>query len=298
MSVLITGCNGLVGCRLSRLLQNNGVRVFGTSLNGLTNPYIAPADYLRADIRDENAVGEVFAKFSPSVVVHAAALTKPDACAADPVANQSINLDAVKTVCRTAERNNAHVVHLSTDFVFAGTHAEHAEDSNDFPPVNIYGWAKYGAERYVREHHPQAAIVRTALVYGYEPLLPRNNIFTWAVDRLRQGEHIRVVDDQFRTPTFADDLARGLFALCDKKSAGVFHLAGPDFMNVYDFVCYTADVFGLDKTWVTPVSTRSLNEPALRPPCTRLLIDKACRELGYAPHDLHTNLQLLLKEYP
>lgn len=298
MRVLITGCNGLVGCRLAKTLLQTGHTVFGLSLNGLTNPYIPYTNYYRADICDAQAMGKIMDDCLPDVLVHAAAITKPDLCEANPQACVAVNRDAVKTVFAETERRGIYGIHLSTDFVFAGTHAEHTEDSIDFPAPNVYGRSKREAEEYLLLRHPQVAIVRTALVYGYEPLLPRSNIFTWAVDSLRKNIPIRVVDDQWRTPTFADDLTNGLLALCERCLSGVYHLAGTDFLNVYDFVCHTANVFGLDASLIKQVPTQILKEPARRPPTTRLRIDKAKRDLGYMPNSLEQNLAFLKVRLP
>lgn len=298
MRVLLTGCNGLVACRLAKRLQTGGHGVFGTSLNAHANPYIIPERYAAADVRDAAAVGRLMDRFLPDVLVHAAAITKPDVCEADPGRCLAVNRDAVPGIFREAERRGIYGIHLSTDFVFAGNLDVYTEESEDFPAPNLYGTSKREAEQYLLEHYPQVAVVRTALVYGYEPLLPRNNVFTWAVDSLRKGMGIRVVDDQFRTPTSADDLARGLAALCESRHAGMYHLAGADYINVYGFVRLVADVFGLDGTLVKPVPTAVLKEPARRALSTRLSIDKATRHLGYRPKPLRENLEILFGEYP
>lgn len=298
MRVLVTGCNGLVGCRLAKLLAEQGHEVFGTSLSGRTNPYLLPGQYHAADVCDATAIGKIMDIFLPDVLVHAAAISKPDACETNPEACLAVNRDAVPTVFREADRRGMYGIHLSTDFVFAGVHAEHTEASADFPAPNLYGRAKREAEEYLQHHHPEVAIVRTALVYGYEPLLPRGNVFTWAVDSLRKGIPVRVVNDQFRTPTFADDLAQGLLALCERRPAGLYHLAGTDFLSVYEFVCRVADAFGLDASLVKPVRTADLGEPARRAPSTHLKIDKARRDLDYRPRSIQQNLETLLREYP
>lgn len=297
MRVLITGCNGLVGCRLAKTLVTQGHAVFGTSLNGLTNPYIFPERYYASPVEDAAAFGKLLDAFLPDVLVHAAAITKPDVCEADPEACRAVNRDAVKTVFREADKRGIYGIHLSTDFVFAGTRPGHTEESTDFPAPNVYGLAKREAEEYLLQYHPAAAVVRTSLVYGYEPLLPRNHILTWATDNLRSNTPIRVVNDQFRTPTFADDLAQGLSALCERRLSGIYHVAGADDVSVYEFVQLTANVFGLDDSLIYPVPTHRLNEPAKRPLSTRLLIHKAMRELEYRPKTLQENLELLRGDF-
>lgn len=298
MRILLTGCNGLVGCRFAKKAEAGGAEVFGLSENGLTSPYILPSRYLRMDIRDGKTFAGLLAQIRPDVLVHTAALGKPDFCEQHPEISRAVNLEAPKILFREAERLGIYGVHLSTDFVFAGTLPEHTEETEDFPPVNVYGVHKRELELYLAGHHPQVASVRTALVYGYEPLLPRPNLLTWTVENLRVGRSIRVVDDQFRTPTFADDLAEGLWALCRLRLPGPFHLAGTDYLTVYELVRRMATVFSLDADLVLPVSTSALNEPARRPVSTRLLTDKAWTHLNYRPGDLDKNLAGLLAVYP
>jgi dTDP-4-dehydrorhamnose reductase len=293
MKVLITGCNGLLACGLTKQLLRKGTSVWGTSLSGLTNPYLPAEKYLAADLTNPASAEELLEKVQPHVLVHAAALTKPDACELSPESCYALNHRASVELIEAASQRGVRVIYLSTDFIFSGQNPPHEESSQDFPPVNEYGRSKRLTEEFILSGHPGAAIVRTALVYGYEPLLPRGNIFTWLLQELSAGRPVRVVRDQFRTPTFSDDLARGLSALCKSDSAGIFHLAGKDFVSVYDFALQVADVFDLDSRLITPVETLSLNEPARRPPQTRLLYTRAQSELGYQPGTLEENLRKL-----
>lgn len=293
MKILITGCNGLVACAFTKNLTENGFSVWGTSLSGLTNPYLESANYLPADLTRPGSAEKILDNIRPDVLVHAAALTKPDACELSPESCYALNHRASVELIEAASQRGVRVIYLSTDFVFSGHHPPHEESSQDFPPLNEYGRSKRLTEEFILSGHPGAAIVRTALVYGYEPLLPRGNIFTWLLQELSAGRPVRVVRDQFRTPTFSDDLARGLSALCKSDSAGIFHLAGKDFVSVYDFALQVADVFDLDSRLITPVETHSLNESARRPPQTRLLYPRAQNELGYQPGTLAENLRKL-----
>lgn len=297
MKILITGCNGLIACRLSKKLIEHGHTVVGISENGLTNPYLTSAHYLQVDICHKAKIADALDFVIPDVVIHCAAITKPDVCEQNPERCHQVNDKAAVHLISEVVKRNIYTVHLSTDFVFSGMHATYAEDAVDFSPVNEYGKTKYAAEKFIAAHFPQVAIVRTALVYGYEPLLPRSNVFTWAVDQLRKGNEICVVDDQFRVPTFADDLADGLFELCHRKEGGIFHLTGKDFMSVYRFVCQVAATFGLPQSLIKPVKTVTLNEPAKRPPSTFLRIDKAERLLQYRPHSVAHNLNILREIY-
>ncbi len=293
MKVLITGCNGLLACGLTKQLIRKETSVWGTSLSGLTNPYLPAEKYFAADLTNPASAEELLEKVQPHVLVHAAALTKPDACEMAPDSCSVLNYHASVRLLNAASARGIRVIYLSTDFVFSGNHPPHHEASQDFPPVNAYGLSKRLTEEFILSAHPSAAIVRTALVYGYEPLLPRGNIFTWLMQELSAGRAVRVVKDQFRTPTYTNDLAAGLSALCSSESTGIFHLAGMDYVSVYEFALKVAEVFGLDNRLIIPVETQMLNEPARRPPKTHLICSRAMKELNYQPGKLDENLRKL-----
>jgi dTDP-4-dehydrorhamnose reductase len=296
VKVLITGCNGLVACSLTKWLHSNGAEVLGTSVSGLTNPYLSREKYLPYDLTSADAPKFLLDAISPDVLVHTAAMTKPDVCELQPEVCRLINTEASGRLITEAAQRNIRSVFLSSDFVFSGNHPPHDENSLDFPAPNVYGLSKKEAEDVVMRNHPSAAIVRTALVYGFEPLLPRSNIFTWLLGELRFGRRVRVVSDQYRMPTYCDDLASGLGGLCFAEMSGIFHLAGADYLSVYEFALAVAEVFGFDADLIIPVETASLGEPAKRPPRTQLISLRAQTDLGYAPGSLEENLVLLRKK--
>ena len=123
--------------------------------------------------------------------------------------------------------------------------------------------------------------------------MSRSNIVLWAKDALTKGQKINVVDDQFRSPTLAEDLADGCILIADKNATGIFHLSGKETMSVLELVYKVADFWHLDKTLVTPIKSNTLNQAAKRPPRTGFDIGKAKRELGYNPHSFVEGLEIL-----
>ena len=293
MKVLITGCNGLVACSLTKWLRENGAEVWGTSVSGLTNPHLTEKKYVRYDLTGEGVCHQLLDLVEPDVLVHAAAITKPDECERQPDVCIQLNKDASIRLLSLAAEREIRSLFLSTDFVFSGNNPPHREDAQDFPAPNLYGRSKKETEDVLLSHFPSIAIVRTALVYGFEPLLPRNNVFTWLLGELSAGRPVRVVNDQYRMPTFSEDLASGLGKLCFTDHAGIFHLAGADYLSVYEFALQVAEVFGFDAELIRPVETATLGEPAMRPPKTRLVSGRAFTDLGYAPGPLRENLLLI-----
>jgi dTDP-4-dehydrorhamnose reductase len=130
-------------------------------------------------------------------------------------------------------------------------------------------------------------------VYGIVDNMSRSNIVLWAKQNLEQGKKINVVDDQFRTPTLAEDLADGCILLVQKKAQGIYNISGKDFLNILQLVHLVADYYGLDKSLINPSKSTDIKQPAQRPPITGFIIDKAIKELGYNPHSFVEGIKLM-----
>ena len=157
-------------------------------------------------------------------------------------------------------------------------------------PISFYGRTKLEAEDAVKEYEYDWAIVRTILVYG-KPFSGKGNILTAVKEKLENGEEYKVVDDQFRTPTYVEDLAAGIVAIVEKKARGIYHLSGKDMLTPYQMACMTADHLGLDKSLIKKISSAELAQPAKRPPTTGFDIEKARKELGFVPRSFEEGLK-------
>lgn len=284
MKVLITGCNGLLGQKLVSLMAPmRGVQLIATARTPLVGyPSVV---FELMDITDAAAVARVVKRHSPSVIIHTAAMTQVDVCEQNRDACYQTNVVGVANLIDSARETGAHLVHVSTDFIFDGTQGLLREE--DTPgPVNYYGECKLEAERLVMTSNISWAIVRTVLVYGIIPGAGRSNILTWVKKSLEEAKRIQVVNDQWRTPTLAEDLAFGCYQVAARKATGIFHISGKDYVSVYDIALRTADHFALDASLITPVASALLPQPARRPLLTGFNIDKARKELGYEPHSL------------
>ena len=127
------------------------------------------------------------------------------------------------------------------------------------------------------------AIARTVLVYGVTPTLSRSNIILWVRQKLLANEKIRVVNDQFRTPTLVEDLAMGCYLIAEKGAMGVFHISGKDLLTPYQMAHKVADHFQLDKSLIEETDSNEFKQPAARPLKTGFNISKAESQLGYSP---------------
>lgn len=293
MKILVTGSNGLLGNKITDVLKNHSSHTLINTSKG-TDRYPQPGGYTyeSMDITDRDDVFRVIAKFRPDTIINTAAMTNVDACEKDPEGCRRLNVDAVRYLTEACRQYDIYLVHISTDFIFDGTNGLLDEDAKP-NPLSIYGHSKLDSEKIVLSAGIRASILRTILVYGYAPGLSRTNIVLWAKGALEKGQPIRVVNDQFRTPTLAEDLARACVLAAEKQAEGIYHISGKDYLSIVDIVYAVAKFWNLDASIVTPVDSATLGQPANRPPRTGFVIDKARRVLGYEPHTFMEGLAVV-----
>lgn len=286
MKILITGSNGLLGQHLVKMLiEHTAYEVVATGKGNCRLPFKPTAlyNYYPLDITDGVAVQTFIKLHKPDVVVHAAAMTQPDPCELNPIDCWEVNVTATRFLIDAAEEVKAFFIFLSTDFVFDGLNGPYTE--TDIPgPVNYYGSSKLAAEKSVMESSLlQWAIVRTVLVYGNILVGNRSNVISWVKENLEQEKPIKVVGDQWRTPTYVEDLAKGILLVIQKKATGIYHISGEEGLSPYDMAVATADYLHLDKSLMTKVDASIFTQPAPRPLKTGFIIEKAKKILEYQP---------------
>ncbi|MBX3164878.1 MAG: SDR family oxidoreductase [Bacteroidetes bacterium] len=300
MKILITGSNGLLGQKLVyKLRSQTNVTLIATARgeNRLvkTDGYV----YESLDITDKQNVEQIFEKHLPDVIINTAAMTNVDACETDRENALLMNATSVEYQVKALENlkqkhtdYNPHFIHLSTDFIFDGTHGP--LDEKEKPnPLSYYAETKLAAENSVQASSLDWAIARTVLVFGIVDNMSRSNIVLWVKSNLEQGKTINVVDDQFRTPTLAEDLADGCILMAQKRAKGIYNISGKDFYSILELAHTVADYYGLNKNLIKPSKSADIKQPAKRPPITGFIIDKAVRELGYNPHSFVEGIKIL-----
>lgn len=300
MKILITGSNGLLGQKLVYKLRNNPAVTCIASARG-DNRLVKQDGYVyeTLDITNLQNVSDIFTKHLPDVIINTAAMTNVDICETDKEGALLLNTTSVKnqvTVLEKLSKENPnytpHFIHLSTDFIFDGTHGP--LDENEKPnPLSYYAETKLEAEKIVQASSLHWAIARTVLVYGIVDNMSRSNIVLWVKQNLEQGKTINVVDDQFRTPTLAEDLADGCILIAQKKAQGIYNISGKDFYSILELANVVADYYKLDKSLIKPSKSADIKQPAKRPPITGFIIDKAKKDLGYNPHSFVEGIKIL-----
>jgi dTDP-4-dehydrorhamnose reductase len=232
-------------------------------------------------------------EYAPTVIVNAAAMTQVDQCETDRENCWQLNVMAVAYLIEAASRTNARLIHLSTDFIFDGTSGPYREQ--DLPnPINFYGQSKWASEKLLFESKIKWSIARTILVYGATPGDARSNIMLWVKRNLESGTPIRLVADQYRTPTLVEDLAEGCFLIAERSAEGIYHISGEELLTPYDIAILTARHFSLDESLITKTNSDEFKQTAVRPLKTGFIIDKAKKELGYQPHKFSEGLAIAL----
>ena len=281
--ILVTGSNGLLGQKLiEKLSKTDNIEVIATARGENRLPFAENYKFVSLDITKKKEVETVFDSEKPDVVIHTAAMTNVDQCETEKDACWDLNVKAVEYLVEASNKHNSFLVHLSTDFIFdgkAGPYDEKAEAN----PLSFYGWSKYAAEKLVINSDVKWAIARTVLVYGIAHDMSRTNIILWVKNSLEQGKSINVVNDQWRTPTLAEDLADGCILIAEKEAEGIFNLSGKDLLNPFQMAIMTADYFNLDKSLITEVDGTKFTQPAKRPAKTGFILDKPIAVLGYNP---------------
>lgn len=260
MSTLVIGASGLVGRALLEEFRRwgGGGPVWGTGHTA------AGGELIPLDITSLTAVTDRVFRLRPRVVALAAALTNVEYCEDHPAEARTLNVDGAENAVRAARAAGVEkVVYISTDYVFDGLAGPYREEDVT-QPVNCYGATKLEAERAVARAFPaNHLIVRTTVVYGWDPR--GQNFVMQLFRRLARGLQMRVPADQWSTPTHTADLARAIRHLVARDERGVFHVAGPDFVNRYEFALAAADAFGLDRNLIASVETAQLGQRARRP---------------------------------
>ncbi|WP_316750795.1 SDR family oxidoreductase [Pedobacter gandavensis] len=292
-TILVTGSNGLLGQKITeRVLATKQFNLIATAKGGNRYPIKEGYIYAEMDILNAANVEEIVSKYKPDAIIHTAAMTNVDTCEDQKEQAYALNVAAVETLIGVCEKYDVQLIHLSTDFVFDGLNGPYDEEAPTCP-LSYYGQTKVEAEEALKQSKIKWAALRTIIVYGIVSDMSRSNIILWAKGALEKGQPINVVNDQWRMPTLAEDLADCCLLAVEKNAQGIYNASGKDMMSISELVAKVADFWNLDKGLIKEISAETLNQTAKRPAKTGFILDKTIRDLGYAPHSFEEGLELL-----
>jgi dTDP-4-dehydrorhamnose reductase len=241
------------------------------------------------DLTDIQGVSAAIAGSQPDVIVHSAALTDVDKCENDKDLAYRINVLGTKAVAEAAEAFGAHLIYISTDYVFDGVQGNYSE-ADEVRPINYYGQTKLIGEKYC------SCVARTCVIYGSRPASGKVNFALWIINKLRARETIRIVTDQYLTPTLNTNLAEMVLEMADKRLGGIYHLAGATRISRYDFAVRLAREFGLDESLISPSKMADMKWAARRPDDSSLCTAKAALCLDHKPYEIGEAFRVLRSE--
>ncbi len=286
--LLVTGASGLLG-NWTVVLAERNCAVTPTDVVEPQHP-----NAVKADITNVNAVNHLFLNLKPDVVIHTASETNVDRCETERERAWKINVDGTRNIADASLKMGAKLVYISTDYVFDGERSLYSED--DVPnPIDFYGLTKLEGERQAMRRCKNAAVLRTSVLYGRHPT--KQNFATWVINKLKQGQEIRVVDDHFNTPTLAENLALMALEVGECDLQGIFHTSGCERISRFDFACRIAEKFDLDCRLIKPIKMSDLKAwIAKRPRDSSLNTSKIQSVLVTKPLSINEGLDKLKEE--
>lgn len=256
MDILVIGGSGLVGSNIVEKAHNLDANVTATYHQNPSNH-----TDVKLDKTDSEATRNVITDVDPDLIVDTAAFHDVDASETERDQAWTVNATGTRNVATAANEANAHLVYLSTDYVFPGNPDEAPyTESDPVAPPNYYAETKYAAEQ-TTKIADQSTILRPSVIYG----LASDNFITWVLSELRAGEEVGIVDDQISAPTYAPDLASACLEIFQQNLTGLYHATGPSSVSRYTFTETLAEVYGFDTDLVQPISTEELGQDAPRP---------------------------------
>ena len=257
MRVLIIGASGFIGYYLGQRLQAvPGYVVTGTLFTD--TPQAQSYTWHRVELTEREQLAQVFKLTKPDVVVHLAALADVREAEAHPARATAVNVGGTSSIAQLCVQHQAKLIFVSTEYVFSGERGYYRED--DAPqPTTHYGRTKWEAEQEIARLSSPWSILRTSIVYGWPPAGHRNFVPV-LIDRLQNGHPYHGRTDVYRTPIYVEHLTEGIVKLVDGEYPGIHHVAGQEWVSMYQFASAVARVFHLDSRLVVP--TGETSEPS------------------------------------
>ena len=289
LKILIIGGSSIIGSKMLELLKEKKIDVEFTYFQNKTN--FKNGHYL--DITKKNDVLELMEKINPDVVYHTSALTSIEKCELDHGLADEINVDGVSNLISGCRQINCKIVYVSTAFVFNGEKSSYSE-SDERNPATYYGYTKAKSESLIQSTDLKYLILRTDALYGWLELWQRENSVTRAISTIKSGKILREVTDWYNTPTYVSDFVNASLLLIEKNKEGIFHVAGSEFINRYDWSLKVIQKFNLEKN-IEKINSSELNLSAKRVNIN-LQNDKLYSELGIKMKNISDGLDSMIKE--
>ncbi len=243
--IMMLGADGMLGTSLKKTFNNSDIHTFNKS---------------QLDITNKESVFEKISQLKPSIVINLAAYTDVDGSESNKQLAFNVNGEGVRFVAEACRKNNASLMHISTDYVFDGSKESYSEDDKT-NPINVYGKSKELGEKYLMETLNEYYLVRASWMFGDNG----KNFVDTIVQLAKEKKELRVVDDQHGRPTYTDDLSKQVKNIIEAKNPfGIYHITNSNTCTWFDFAAKIVEIAGID-CYVKPMPSSELGRPAKRP---------------------------------
>lgn len=290
MKLLITGASGLLGHKIAQLALKKGHEVYSIYKDHPINL----GTPIKLDLTNQSETSKVIAQLKPEAIIHTAAYTNVDGCEINKHLAWKVNAEATKHIAIASTNINAHLTYVSTDYVFDGEKGLYAEE--DQPnPISHYGYTKLKGEEFTKKHGQEWCIARTSVIYGWAQT-QKLNFATWIINNLKQQKEVKILTDQYVSPTFNTNLAKMLQEIAEKRTTGILHTAGATRVSRHEFALKLAQVFNLNANLIRQAKMNEIPWKAKRPKDSSLNIGKANSLLNAKPLKLNQALKKMKEE--
>lgn len=291
--ILVTGSNGMLGQKAVEFYSGKqNTELLATSVE--EKSVVDSVEYVSCDIKCREKIKKVIYNYCPDFIVHTAAFTNVDLSEKMREEAWRINVKGVEYISEASRVIDAHIIHISTDYIFDGKNGPYDESAHPCP-VGYYGRTKLASENALKISGTMFSILRTNVLYG-TAVNSRPDFVRWVINSLSNNQQIRIVKDQINNPTFIDDLVQAISKIVEFRKTGIYNIGGKEFLSRFEFTNRIADYFNLNKNLITPIITEELNQAARRPLKSGLWTLKAETELGYKPHSITESLSVIKRE--
>lgn len=292
--VFLTGGTSLLGLAFLKFIPKDAQVIVAQHRlrNQIKHPQIHT---VKLDILNKKKLAKLVSKYKPNVFFHAASISNVDYCQNHKKEAWRVNIQGTLNALEVSQNSSIHFIYISSNAVFDGKKDLYKE--KDLPnPVNFYGMTKYVGELLTQSYLDSWTIIRPITMYGWSPKDARINPVTWVLENLRSAINLRVVNDVYLNPLFNLDLGELAWKIINNKSLGIYHIAGPEVLNRYEWALKTAKVFGLNSNLISPTASSFFKDKiATRPAQTIYSIEKIKKEFKFQPKTVSEGLNIMKK---
>jgi dTDP-4-dehydrorhamnose reductase len=286
----VTGASGLLGHRLVQITSANGHEVYSVYKEHPTSS----GKPIRLDLTNQGQVSQTISMLKPQAIIHTAAYTDVEGCEINKDLAWKTNAEVTKHLAMASATANSQIAYVSTDYVFDGEKGFYSEE--DQPnPINYYGYTKLKGEEFVKDHAKKWCITRPSVIYGWSQT-ERLNFATWLINNLNHGKEVKVLTDQYVSPTLNTNLAEMLLEITERKITGTLHTSGATRISRHEFALRLSKVFNLNTDLIKPATTDEIGWKAKRPKDSSLNTNKASTLLNAKPLKVNRALEMMKKE--